>query len=751
MYRTVRAEADGSSARASATTRSGSRRSRPPAPRSVRGGPVWLLATVGEEGLGNLRGVRAALDPPPAPVAAFVAVEGNYLGRVSAVGVGSVRRRVRARPRRSRVGGRGRPERRPRRRDLVAAIASIPRAGTSVNVGRVGGGRGSTSGPESLVRARPTGRRSGGARLARAEVELLGDRGRPHRRAGVLGDRPAGGLDRGHPLVRAAAEALDEVGVAVAPATSTDANAAHARGIPAIAVGVTRGSGEHTPQEWIEIAPIADGLRRSRGPSSGSRSCGMSIRSGVVLQGAYPPEEFREMVEDRRPGVSNLWLTDSSLHARNSYAYLTLAATSPRLLLGTAVTNPLTRHPAITAVAAATVDEISGGRMILGIGAGDRPLLALGMRPRARLRARLDRRDPFAVVGRRRDRRGCGLRAADAHLRFGARSDIPIYISASGPKTLELAGEIADGVILLIGLFPEALAVGARSHRSRRRDRGPVAPPRCRVRVRSDRRRRGAGARGGAADRSVVPADRTRGLRARRAAVVASIRFASGTRAASSRRPRRRRGLLPDDFVRKVALAGDAAAGPRAYRGRRGRRRGFGPRVPPGGGSDADDRGVRGLLRATCRGATAMTSQWRVTGLHHVAIAHGDDAVCEDALASMIGARRITEDGPGFLERMYEVGPVVRPDAGGHGRRRGAALRRQAGTRAAPPGVRGRRDRRRARRPADRGVPLIDREARAGGMGTRIAFLHPSAFGGVLVELVEPRRVHGATLGEGEG
>src|SRR5439155_18085701 len=89
-------------------------------------------------------------------------------------------------------------------------------------------------------------------------------------------------------------------------------------------------------------------------------------RAGVVLQGAYPPGEFATMVERIEGlGFDNLWLTDSSLHARNAYAYLTLAATrSSTLQLGTAVTNPLTRHPAITATAAATVDEISDGRMI---------------------------------------------------------------------------------------------------------------------------------------------------------------------------------------------------------------------------------------------------------------------------------------------------------------------------------------------------------------------------------------------------
>ena len=183
-------------------------------------------------------------------------------------------------------------------------------------------------------------------------------------------------------------------------------------------------------------------------------------RSGVVLQGAYPPAEFSAMVERIEGlGFDNLWLTDSSLHARNSYAYLTLAASrSSTLQLGTAVTNPLTRHPAITAAAAATVDEISGGRMVLGIGAGDRPLLALGLHPAKLASVRA------SIAAIRSLWAGETVSAQDdaftldgAHMRFGARPDIPIYISASGPKMLELAGEIADGVILLVGLFPDGL------------------------------------------------------------------------------------------------------------------------------------------------------------------------------------------------------------------------------------------------------------------------------------------------------
>jgi acetylornithine deacetylase/succinyl-diaminopimelate desuccinylase-like protein len=62
-------------------------------PESV-GAAVWIVATVGEEGLGNLAGVTAALQQPPVPIGALLALEGNYLGRVNTIGVGSVRFRV---------------------------------------------------------------------------------------------------------------------------------------------------------------------------------------------------------------------------------------------------------------------------------------------------------------------------------------------------------------------------------------------------------------------------------------------------------------------------------------------------------------------------------------------------------------------------------------------------------------------------------------------------------------------------------
>jgi len=231
------------------------------------GMPVWLLGSVGEEGLGNLRGASAALDAPPVPISAFIAVEGNYLGRVSIVGLGSARRRIRV----SGPGGHAweamnAPSAVHRVAELVTELTGMPRpTGTSLNVGGIGGGEGIN------VRAREAWfdlelRAVDPAELA-SMVRAVGDRlatvSEPLTvRQESLGDRPAGRVDPGHPLVRAAGDALGEVGIDItSPATSTDANAAHARGVPAIALGITTGSGEHTPEEWIDTEPIDAGVR----------------------------------------------------------------------------------------------------------------------------------------------------------------------------------------------------------------------------------------------------------------------------------------------------------------------------------------------------------------------------------------------------------------------------------------------------------------------------------------------------------
>jgi 5,10-methylenetetrahydromethanopterin reductase len=286
-----------------------------------------------------------------------------------------------------------------------------------------------------------------------------------------------------------------------------------------------------------------------------------AVSYGVALQGVDPPDTFVTMVREIESlNFDHLWLTDSSLHARNSYVYLTLAAVnSSRLRLGTAVTNPVTRHPAITAAAAATLDELSAGRAILGIGAGDRPLLALGRRPCSpaglsdaieAIRA-LWSGDEVTVTAP-------GFALDHARLRFGARPGLPVFVSASGPRTLELAGGLADGVILLVGLFPDAVT-WALEHI----DRGARAAGRPRPHT-------ALFAYGAISDDSAAALAAGRSIAAwfpQTAPHLCALAGLPGDIAGAVRasyaggefqEAQAAAGLLPDDFVRRMALAGDA-------------------------------------------------------------------------------------------------------------------------------------------------------------------------------------------------
>ena len=129
---------------------------------------------------------------------------------------------------------------------------------------------------------------------------------------------------------------------------------------------------------------------------------------------------------------------------------------------------------------------------------------------------------------------------------------------------------------------------------------------------------------------------------------------------------------------------------------------------------------------------------WRIVGLHHVAFAHGEDPTIEAALRRFIGTEPHLEDGPGFVERMYGVGDAylqtLQAQGDGVVQRfldtRGPGLHHVAftvdGIDAALEDLRG------------QGVRLVDERPRPGGMGSMVAFVHPSNFGGLLVELVEP-------------
>ena len=247
-------------------------------PRGLRH-PVWIVATAGEEGLGNLAGARALLADPPGPVRAFIALEGDYLGRVNITGVGSVRWRVTV----TGPGGHawedaGQPSAVHEAARLVTALAALARipgpgstgpggtgpAKATVNIGWIGGGESVNSRAthaEFLVDLRSGDPAALGSLHQAAQRVLRGVTVPAEAAAEVIGERPAGAIDPGHPLVTLAAGALREAGITPRlTAASTDANAAYPLRIPAVTLGITTGGGTHTEQEWIDAGPVATGL-----------------------------------------------------------------------------------------------------------------------------------------------------------------------------------------------------------------------------------------------------------------------------------------------------------------------------------------------------------------------------------------------------------------------------------------------------------------------------------------------------------
>jgi len=151
-------------------------------------------------------------------------------------------------------------------------------------------------------------------------------------------------------------------------------------------------------------------------------------------------------------GYSRCWVYDEGLATRDVYITLAaIAAATTRLQLGTGITNPYTRHPATTAVATASLDEMSAGRAFLGIGAGGSLTLdPLGIERTAPLSAVRDVitscRSLFA--GETVTVQGTGFELRGARVGFPCRPSIEIWVAGRGPRMLALGGELADGVML---------------------------------------------------------------------------------------------------------------------------------------------------------------------------------------------------------------------------------------------------------------------------------------------------------------
>jgi tripeptide aminopeptidase len=224
---------------------------------------VLLAATVGEEGLGDLRGIRAVLDEHTA--CAVIAVEGHGIDSVVTRGVASARFVVT-------ITGPGGHSWRDRDRPSAlhalfdAARRVIDAAGpVAVNIGVARGGTSvNTVAAEAQMEIdlRSLDEQSLEAAVLRIRDALATAPAGLGIVVRAAGRRPGGGLRPGDPLLTALQRARADAGLpaAIEDAASTDANAAFAAEIPALAIGLTRGGGTHRTDEWIDLAPLARGV-----------------------------------------------------------------------------------------------------------------------------------------------------------------------------------------------------------------------------------------------------------------------------------------------------------------------------------------------------------------------------------------------------------------------------------------------------------------------------------------------------------
>ena len=226
--------------------------------------PVLFVATVGEEGLGDLSGVTALLNTES--VRSLISIEGHGIDCLAVGGIASIRLRAEF----SGPGGHSWSD-----RGRGSAIHALIEAGeralsaaapAAFNIGVIEGGTTVNAIAQSasmvidIRHGDPRVVSAAHARVERALAAALPSDVRVE--LTVVGNRPGGSNRPNDPLLEAARAARATVGLGPADEVfaSTDANAAHARDIPAVGIGITRGDFAHREDEWIAVPPIALGV-----------------------------------------------------------------------------------------------------------------------------------------------------------------------------------------------------------------------------------------------------------------------------------------------------------------------------------------------------------------------------------------------------------------------------------------------------------------------------------------------------------
>lgn len=169
-----------------------------------------------------------------------------------------------------------------------------------------------------------------------------------------------------------------------------------------------------------------------------------------------PVDQIASFIGDcEDAGFDGAGLLDSPLLLRELFVTMTAAAlATSRIRLATAVTNPVTRHASVLASAINAVEEIAPGRIELWIGRGMTATGTIGLPP-ALLH---DMRESVTVLRKLLAGETVDFNDISSELLHRGENRIPVYMAATGPKALVLAGAIADGVLVEVGIHPQVIA-----------------------------------------------------------------------------------------------------------------------------------------------------------------------------------------------------------------------------------------------------------------------------------------------------
>jgi 5,10-methylenetetrahydromethanopterin reductase len=183
---------------------------------------------------------------------------------------------------------------------------------------------------------------------------------------------------------------------------------------------------------------------------------------GVLLYSDYTTDELVSLGElCEAVGYRWFWYTDVRF-ARDCYLGLAaVAAKTRKIRLGPGVTDPYSRHPALTASAIATLDEMCGGRAALGLGTGGAGFRELGLKRTLPVAAMREAVEAVRALlrGETVTLQGKVITLVGGRMSFTPpRPDLPIYFATHGAQVTRLAGQIADGVLIANTLAPAAFA-----------------------------------------------------------------------------------------------------------------------------------------------------------------------------------------------------------------------------------------------------------------------------------------------------